>query len=298
MSKTIDNDYRIIPIKLAKAVSNKEIYSYLSLAFKSDFKTGKSNVLLETLSEMTGYDAETVSSHLHGIAELGFIKIESKPCGEKKIKNFYTLELPTEDFIMVSRSLLDMHLNGLDLKTETNIKGFLVLVKSICINNTNVTLYSLRNMAEHLNLSYATIQKLMRKCLDLNLICKENKAYKIMVDCFDKGNAYKYPKGTLPLYKATYESIREFCAEMGFVAPPYKKEYIERIATHFPITDKELQETGDQQLIQKHSLKSRMAERIPSLKEPVNSLNYLVKILTNELVKPEPSKEKHVLIMD
>ena len=298
MKKNENNDYRIVPIKLAQSVSNKEIYSYLALLFKSDFKSGKSNVLLETLSAMTGYNAETVSSHLHKIAELGYIKIDTKPCGEQKTKNFYTIDIPTEDFIMVNKSLLDLHLNDMVNKDATDIKGFLVLIKSICLNNTNTTLYSLRKMAEHLKLSFPTIQKLMKKCLGLNLIDKVDNSYQITVDCFDKGNTYKYPLNTSHLYKATYETIRKFCKEKGFEAPPYKKEYIARIAVHFTLTEKELEEIGDAEFTRKYSLKSALERRIKDFKEPVNSLNYFVTVLTNDPVKIEPQRATHICIMD
>ena len=298
MEKNENIDYRIVPVKLAQSVSNKEIYSYLALLFKSDFKSGKSNVLLETLSAMTGYNAETVSSHLHKIAELGYVKIETKPCNEMKTKNFYTIDIPTEDFVMVNKSLLELHLNGMGIKEATEIKGFLVLIKSVCLNNTNTTLYSLRKMEKHLKLSYPTIQKLMKKCLDLNLIDKVDGGYRITVDCFDKGNTYKYPHNTPRLYKATYETIRKFCKEMGFEAPPYKKEYIAQIAVHFTLTEKEIEEIGDAEYTRKYSLKAALERRIKNFKEPVNSLNYFVKVLTNDLVKLEPPKEKLSFIMD
>ena len=57
--------FRLFPINIAKHLNNKEAYTYLVLLFKSDFETGESNVLLETLSKETGYMSETVSNYLH-----------------------------------------------------------------------------------------------------------------------------------------------------------------------------------------------------------------------------------------
>ena len=74
--ENLDNkDYRIFPINAAKVLSNKEAYIYLALLFKSDFQTGESNVLLETLSKETGYDTDTVSSYLHKAKDKGFVDI-------------------------------------------------------------------------------------------------------------------------------------------------------------------------------------------------------------------------------
>ena len=62
-----ENYYRVFPINLGKQLSNKEAYIYLLLLFKSDFKTGESNVLLETLSEEAGYKADAISDYLHKV---------------------------------------------------------------------------------------------------------------------------------------------------------------------------------------------------------------------------------------
>ena len=174
--ENLDNkDYRIFPINAAKVLSNKEAYIYLALLFKSDFQTGESNVLLETLSKETGYDTDTVSSYLHKAKDKGFVDIarmwvNAENVAKPKTKNFYKIQIPTYNFVMVSRSFLDWHIDGMTLKEETDIKGFILLIKSICLNNCNVTFYSLREMAELLNLCYSTLQKLMTRCRELGII--------------------------------------------------------------------------------------------------------------------------------
>ena len=193
MNVSDTSGYRIFPISISKKLSNKEAYIYLSLLFKSDYKTGESNVLLETLSKETGYDSETVSGYLHKAKEYRYIEITQKTCGKKedgstKTKNFYKIHIPQKDFIMVNREFLDFHIENLSIKEETDLKGFILLIKCICLNNCNFTYYSLRDMTEHLTISYATIQKLMKKCRDLELITYHKKYYKIMFDYFDLGN--------------------------------------------------------------------------------------------------------------
>lgn len=169
-----ENGYRLFPINLGKLLLHKEAYAYLSLLFKSDYNTGESNVLLETLSKEVGYDTETVSSYLHKAKEQGYVNIIRKYIKgeneEPKTKNFYKVQIPSKDFIMVSRDFINLHFDNLPLKEETDIKGFILLIKCICLNNCNLTFYSLRDMAEHLSISYGTIQKYMNKCIELNLI--------------------------------------------------------------------------------------------------------------------------------
>ena len=279
--------YRIFPISISKNLSNKEAFIYLSLLFKSDYKTGESNVLLETLSKETGYDSETVSGYLHKAKEYKYIEITPKTCGKKedgstKTKNFYKIHIPQKDFIMVNREFLDFHIENLSIKEETDLKGFILLIKCICLNNCNFTYYSLREMAEHLKISYATIHKLMRKCRDLELITYHKKYYKIMLDYFDLGNTGYFPKGTPDLYKEIYNTIKLFCENKGFEAPPYKREFISQIAVKYNMTKTELKESKDIEFIKKYSVKYQLGERLPNINEPINSLNYFVKVLTNK----------------
>ena len=296
-----ENYYRVFPISLGKQLSNKEAHVYLLLLFKSDYNTGESNVLLETLSKEAGYNADTVSGYLHKAKRLGYVDITPQYIkaenGQPKTKNFYKVHIPPKDFIMVSRSFLDLHFDNLTLKEETDIKGFILLVKCICLNNCNLTFYSLREMAKHLKISYATIQKNMKKCIKLKLIEPHKDGYRIMLDCFDKGNTNYFPKGTPPLYKEIYTTIDLFCQTKGLETPPYKKELIGQIAVEYPYTEHDLKQANDIELIKRYSVKIQLAQRLPNLNEPINSLNYFVKVLTNKDYIIPPKKEHQNFIM-
>ena len=295
-----ENYYRVFPINLGKQLSNKEAHVYLLLLFKSDYNTGESNVLLETLSNESGYNADTVSGYLHKAKRLGYVDITPQYIkaenGQPKTKNFYKVQIQPKDFIMVSRSFLDLHFDNLTLKEETDIKGFILLVKCICLNNCNLTLYSLREMAAHLSISYATIQKNMKKCIELKLIEPHKDGYRITLDCFDKGNSNYFPKGTPPHYKEIYNTIDLFCQTKGLETPPYKKELIGQIAVEYPYTEHDLKQVNDIEFIKRNSVKFQLAQRLPNLNEPINSLNYFVKVLTNKDYIIPPKKESFLLL--
>lgn len=290
-----ENYYRVFPINLGKQLTNKEAYIYLLLLFKSDYKTGESNVLLETLSEGTGYSADTVSGYLHTAEKLGFLDITreyTKTGNEQpKTKNFYKVHIPPKNFIMVSKSFIDLHFDNLTLKEETDIKGFILLVKCICLNCCNQTFYSLRKMAAHLKISYSTIQKCMNRCIEMKLIKPYKNGYIIMLDCFDKGNTNYFPKGTPPLYKDIYNTIDLFCQTKGIATPPYKRKFISMIAAKYPETERDLQKYNDIEVIKKYSLRFQLAQRLPNLEGDINSLNYFVKVLTNKVYTIKPKKE-------
>ena len=278
--------YRVFPIDLASKLNNKEAMSYLLLLFKSDFITGESNVLLETLSNLSGYDAETISNHLHKVADNSdYLSIDrryiGKESGKPKTKNYYKVTFPAMNFIMVDSDFLDFEIEGYSKKTQHDIKGFILLIKCLCLNNTNITKFSLREIEKRIGLSYCTIQNYMKKCIDLGYIIHEKGCYRINLSYFDKDNSYIYPAGTPDLYKDIYNSILNHCSSKGVEVPPYNSKYIGRIAVKYPYLESELLKQGND---------SSLEKRIPKLPDKVDSLNYFVKVLTNGIVTSDPNK--------
>lgn len=261
--------------------------TFLNLLFKSDFENGKSNVLLDTLAETLGYNSETISGHLHKIEGIGdFLKIERKCIGMvngiPKTKNYYTITIPTKDFIIVDKSFSDFEIDGLSKKAQHDIKGFIILIKCLCVNNTNTTFYSLRQIEQRIGLSYATIQNLMKKCRELGFIVQTDKGYEIKMPYFDLGNSRIYPNGTPDLYKSIYKEITNFCTLHKINVPPYKREYISKIAVRFPYKEEELTGIADSDLQMKLSIKHQLEKRLPMPPKEIKSLNYFVKVLTSE----------------
>ena len=294
--------FRLFPISIVQHLNHKEAYAYLVLLFKSDFETGESNVLLETLSNEIGYTSETVSKYLHK-AEGKYVEITphhaTKADGSPMTKNFYKVIKPTKDFIIVNKEFLDLHFDALSLKEEADLKGFILLIKCLCLNNCNLTYYSLRNMEDKLTISYATRQKLMKQCKELNLITynENDKCYIIMLDCFDLGNTGYFPKGTPVLYKDIYNTIDQFCQSKGVKAPHYDKKLIAMIAAKYPETRKDIakiyKQTGDIEFVKRNLISYQLAQKLPVLNEPINSLNYFVKVLLNKKYEKPPIQESY-----
>lgn len=292
--------FRLLPISIAQHLNNKEAYTYLVLLFKSDFETGESNVLLETLSNEIGYTDDTVSKYLHKAENYDFVNITPHPCGTKangnpKTKNDYKVIKPAKDFIIVNREFLDLHFESLSLKDETDLKGFILLIKCLCLNNCNFTYYSLRELEKHLKISYGTIQNLMKKCKELNQITYDSnsKCYIIMLDCFDLGNTGYFPKDTPALYKDIYNTIANFCQSKGFNAPPYDGKYIAMIAAEYPLTRKEVMQSKNVEYIQKHHIGYQLAKRLPNLNKSIESLNYFVQVLRGKKYEKPPRQDPY-----
>lgn len=297
MIKLINNeDYRIFPLRAGKLLAHSEAYSYLLLLFKTDYETGRSNVLLETLARETGFSEATVSSHLHRAQELGLVDITRqyiKPDrGAPKTKNFYQVYFPQKDFIIVDRSFLGLRIPLAELKQETALKGFLLQLKCLCLNNCNLTYYSLHEMAKVLKISYGTIQKYMSLAIAYGLVERLDGAYRVLPPCFDRGNTGYFPKGTQQLYKDIYNSIDLFCQTRGLPTPPYKAELVGQLAVRYPYTERELEECSDAGIITRYSLRHQLATRLATMQQPAQSLNYFVKALTGKDYDiPAPKKK-------
>ena len=66
--------YRKIPQAVADKLRPLEVYVYLALASKSDYKTDESNVNEDTLAELTGLRRETISIYITKFDNEGIIK--------------------------------------------------------------------------------------------------------------------------------------------------------------------------------------------------------------------------------
>ena len=104
-------------------------------------------------------------------------------------------------------------------------------------------------------------------------------------------------KGTPLLYKEIYNTIDLFCQTKGLETPPYKRELIGQIAVEYPLTQQDLKKTNDIEFIKRHSVKYQLAQRLPNLNEPINSLNYFVKVLTNKdyIIPPKKEPQKFII---
>ena len=68
-------DYRIITRDIAGKLNLNETHLFTWLLFKSDYETGESHVLRETLREVTGIkDVDTISKYTAKFEDLSFLR--------------------------------------------------------------------------------------------------------------------------------------------------------------------------------------------------------------------------------
>lgn len=283
--------YRRIRNDVHIRLNNKEAATYLALMFYSDYQTGESHVTHKTLRDKTGIPESTLKKYLKQLSEKGFTKPNSyfsgnTPQGNPRRLTDYFTQIPDTCYIMADRKLLDIQIGNLPLKEQSFLKGFLLMLKCVCLNFTDNTLYSYRDLEKRMNLSYDTIAGLMKQCQEYGLITpnEKGKGYTIKEGLFING----YPPMEIPdseqgVFKETYKVIYEFCKSKRVICPPYDHRLVGRIAAFGNTPD---------------MLRTLLEKRIPNTPELINSLNYFVKIVAGEKIEPEPERPKTTIIVD
>lgn len=285
--------YRRIRNDVHIHLNNKEAVTFLALMFYSDYETGESHVTHKTLTDKTGIPESSLKRYLEQLAKKDFTKPNSYYSGKtpqgtpRRLTDFYT-QIPDTCYIMVDRKLLDVQIGNLPLKEQSFIKGFILMLKCICLNFKDTTLYSYRDLEKHMNLSYATIVKLMKQCKEYGLVTPNEKGegYTITKGLFYNG----YPPLEIPQdechadwYKETYTVIYDFCKSQRVICPPFDIRLLGRIAA-FGNTPE--------------MLKALYEKRIDQLPDNISSLNYFVRIIDGKVLEPEQEKPKTVVYLD
>ncbi|MCD7901517.1 MAG: hypothetical protein LUH22_17135, partial [Bacteroides sp.] len=159
--------FRIIARRVAGLLNVDEMYVYMWLLFKSGFDTGESHIKRGTLCECTGFkDKDTITGYTNKFRDLGLLKKHGNNFIEAnvwKTANEYILAIPQIDWIRINYGLLEENI-------PRELKSFLVLLKCLCLNNTNICLYNYKQIGEKLNINRNTVSKYTKQCIELGKI--------------------------------------------------------------------------------------------------------------------------------
>ena len=185
---------------MAGKLTAKEAYLFYCLALKSDYITNESNIEQETLAKEYGIeDTDQISDWLYKFQSCGLltvVKTNIKGQYGRFQKNRYLLNI--ENYVLVSDILKDEPISR-------QLKGFLILLKCLCLNGTNTTLYSQNKLAKELGISVGTISNYIKEAIDNGYISKDKKGIHLLrEDIFLKTKTsfpiIKNKKSTEPLY--------------------------------------------------------------------------------------------------
>ena len=268
----------IITRDIAGKLNLDETYVFMWLLYKSNCNTGESHVLRKTLCNVTGLKNEdTISKYTNKFKELELldkysIKGYNEEAGRISTSITYTINIPTMNWVRFDASLLTEEI-------PNKLKAFLVLLKCLCLNNTNVTSYSKSKIAQLLNMDRGTVSKYMEMAIKEGKVIEINKVFfitdtNIIMDLPHVKDSFTFLDG---IAREKYKIIHDYCVERNVVPPPNDYRY------NRPEPDLEAAISNETEA-NYYSLKYNLSKLCANLPKQLYSLQYFLTSLINTKV--------------
>lgn len=226
----------------------------------SNHKTNISHVTEEKLSLLTGLDERTIRRSIKRLKDAGCLTVHTtiKEDADRGFikRNSYYIKPEKSNYFFLDNSYFKRNY-------PAKIAGFLLLLKSVCLNNTDTVQWSNAKIAEAIGLSRNTTTALLNECQQLGLIKAIEKGYELTAGCFINSAVRKTDAGI-------YKEICDFCKKKGVAAPKWDKRAMSVLLTKYNAIDVPSTESI--------SLTYQLNKRCKNLPEKV-SLAYFVKAL-------------------
>ena len=189
----------------------------------SNHKTNISHVTEEKLSLLTGLDERTIRRSIKRLKDAGCLTVHTtiKEDADRGFikRNSYYIKPANKDYFFLD--------NGFFTKNyPAKIAGFLLLLKSVCLNNTDTVQWSNSQIAKAVGLSRNTTTVLLNECRRLVLIKAIEKGYELTADCFINSAVRKTAAGI-------YKEICEFCKSKSITPPIWDKRAMSVLLTKY-----------------------------------------------------------------
>ena len=257
-------NYTVIPKSIVNFQTGNskpvDIYVWAVIKCCSNHKTNISHVTEEKLSLLTGLDERTIRRVIKRLKDAGYLTVQTivKEDTDKGFikRNSYYIKLTSKDYFFLDNSFFKKNY-------PAKIAGFLLLLKAICLNNTDTVQWSNSQIAKAVGLSRNTTTALLNECRQLGLIKAIEKGYELTAGCFINSAVRKTAAGI-------YKEICEFCKSQGITPPNWDKRAMSVLLTKYNAVGL--------QSIEPISLTYQLNKRCKNLPEKV-SLPYFIKAL-------------------
>ena len=257
-------NYTVIPKSIVnfQTGNNKpaDIYVWATIKCCSDHKTNISHITEEKLSLLTGLDERTIRRSIKRLKDAGYLTVQTtiKEDADRGFikRNSYFIKPVIKDYFFLDNSFFKQNYSA-------KIAGFLLLLKAICLNNTDTIQWSISQIAKGIGLSRNTITALIKECQQLGLIKPISNGYELTAGCFINSAVRKTDAGI-------YKEICEFCKMKGVAAPKWDKRAMSVLLTKYNAIGLSRTEPI--------SITYQLDKRCKNLPEKV-SLAYLIKVL-------------------
>ena len=178
-------NYTVIPKSIVNFQTGNskpvDIYVWAVIKCCSNHKTNISHVTEEKLSLLAGLDERTIRRSINRLKDAGYLTVQTtiKEDTDRGFikRNSYYIKPANKDYFFLD--------NGFFTKNyPAKIAGFLLLLKAICLNNTDTVQWSNSQIARAVGLSRNTVTALLNECRRLGLIKAIEKGYELTAGCF------------------------------------------------------------------------------------------------------------------
>ena len=181
----IYKEYTQVPNSAAGKLSAPDLYRYtcLSIQPRTEKNTMTDSTFLQ-IAELSLDPVRTIEKFAKRLrdTDVCFVNEANTPDSRRYVYTFpkhYNYRMVSADFIR-----MDM---GISKKQQVVLKGFLIQLFSICVNNTKVTHYNISEMTSKLNskgerimkTSRNSASKYLKELIELGYVIKLDKGYKI-----------------------------------------------------------------------------------------------------------------------
>ena len=220
-------NYTVIPNSIVNFQTGNskpvDIYVWATIKYCSNHKTNISHVTEEKLSLLTGLDERTIRRSIKRLKDAGYLTVqttikEDADRGFIKRNTYYIAPIKTNYFFLDNSFFQKNY--------PAKIAGFLLLLKAICLNNTDTIQWSISQIAKGIGLSRNTITALIKECQQLGLIKPISNGYELTAGCFINSSVKKTNAGI-------YKELCEFCQSKGVTPPNWDKRAMSVLLTKY-----------------------------------------------------------------
>lgn len=220
-------NYTVIPKSIVNFQTGNskpvDVYVWATIKCCSNHKTNISHVTEEKLSLLTGLDERTIRRVIKRLKDAGYLTVHTivKEDADRGFikRNSYYIKPANKDYFFLDNSFFNKNY-------PAKIAGFLLLLKAVCLNNTDTVQWSNSQIAKGIGLSRNTTTALLNECLQLGLIKTIEKGYELTAGCFINSAIRKTAAGI-------YKEVCDFCKAKGVAIPNWDKRAMSVLLTKY-----------------------------------------------------------------
>ena len=221
-------NYTVIPKSIVTFQTGNskpvDVYVWAVIKCCSNHKTNISHVTEEKLSLLTGLDERTIRRVIKRLKDAGYLTVQTSIVKEDTDRGFikrnsYFIKPANKDYFFLDSSVFKRNY-------PAKIAGFLLLLKSVCLNNTDTIQWSVSQIAKSIGLSRNTTTALIKECQQLGLIKPISNGYELTAGCFINSAVRKTDAGI-------YKELCDFCKKKGVAAPKWDKRAMSVLLTKY-----------------------------------------------------------------